>query len=137
MLYSRKRANPKQVTLLLSLGFLPVSFDYRLCPEMNVLDGPMNDACDALSWARSELPSLAPTLAPGLEADGGKVAAVGWSSGGHLSMTLGFTAAQRNIKPPEAILAFYCALDYHSECEHSFSNSSTPLPIVRNPHIGV
>ena len=45
----------------------------------------MNDVCEALRWSRLQLPSLAPTLEPGLEADGEKVAAVGWSSGGHLS----------------------------------------------------
>lgn len=85
VMFSRQQVNPKQVALFLSHGFLPVSFDHRLCPELNVLDGPMNDVCEALRWSRLQLPSLAPTLEPGLEADGEKVAAVGWSSGGHLS----------------------------------------------------
>ena len=133
VLFSRKRVNPKHIAILQDYGFLPVSFDYRLCPEIGLLDGPMNDACEALRWARFELPSLAPTLAPGLEADSGKVAAVGWSSGGHLSLTLGFTAPQRELKAPEAILAFYCPTDYESECR-CFSTASLPtfLPPTRS-----
>ena len=120
VMLSRKTINPMQIGLLLRYGFLPVSFDFRLCPELNVLDGPMNDVCEALRWARVEMPTLAPTLAPGLEADGEKVVAVGFSSGGHLALTLGFTAAQRGLRPPEAILAFYCPTDYHDERECSF-----------------
>lgn len=125
-MFSRKVVNPRQIPILIGHGFLPVSFDFRFCPELNVLDGPMDDVCEALRWARFQLPSLAPTLAPGLEADGEKVAAVGWSTGGHLSMTLGFTAPQRGIRAPEAILAFYCPTDYESECECS---STVPFPL--------
>ena len=92
----------------------------------------MNDVCEALRWSRLQLPSLAPTLEPGLEADGEKVAAVAWSSGGHLSMTLGFTAPQRGLRAPEAILAFYCPTDYESERECSSTNRFPVfLPLAR------
>lgn len=116
-MFGRKQVNPKQIQLLIDHDFLPVSFDYRFCPELNILDGPMNDVCEALRWARFQLPSLAPTLAPGLEADGEKVVAVGWSTGGHLCLTLGFTAPSRGLRAPDAILAFYPPSDYESECE--------------------
>ena len=42
------------------------------------------------------------------------VVAVGWSTGATLAMTLAFTAPARNIKPPDAILAFYCPTDYQA-----------------------
>ena len=114
-MFTRKEVNFKQIKLLHAAGYLPVSVDYRFVPELNILDGPMNDVCDALGWARFQLPDLASSLAPGLEADGNKVVAVGWSTGGHLAMTLAFTAPQRRLRAPEAILAFYCPTDYENE----------------------
>ena len=123
---TRRDVNVKQVELLIADGFLPVSCDYRLCPELNILDGPMNDVCDALCWARFQLPSLAPGIALGLQADGDKVVAVGWATGGHLAMTLGFTAPKKGLSAPEAILAFHCPTDYEDDCKRSL-----PLPPSR------
>ena len=37
VMFSRQQVNPKQVALFLSHGLLPVSFDYRLCPELTVM----------------------------------------------------------------------------------------------------
>lgn len=84
---SRNDIRRKQTQFLLDNGLLPVSIDYRLCPELNIVDGPMKDVCDALRWAREELPNL-PLQCPGLQLDGGRVVVVGWSTGGHLPMTL-------------------------------------------------
>ena len=125
MLFTRKEVDLKQIKLLIADGFLPVSIDYRFCPELNILDGPMNDVCEALQWARFELPSLAPSITPDLHADGERVVAVGWSTGGHLAMTLAFTAPQRGFKGPEAILALYCPTDYEDDCKGS--SSITPF----------
>ncbi|KAI1877313.1 hypothetical protein JX265_003321 [Neoarthrinium moseri] len=107
----RKDICPSQTRMLLAARFLPVSVDYRLFPETTLLDGPMQDVCDALAWARSVLPTLSLRRA-GIRADGTRVFAVGWSTGGHLALTLGFTAPSRGIQPPEAILALYCPTDY-------------------------
>jgi acetyl esterase/lipase len=115
IMLSRKDIRQQQTQYLLDNGFLPISIDYRLCPEINIVDGPMTDVCDALSWVRNELPLLR-LKCPGLRADGEKVVVVGWSTGGLLAMTLAWTAAQQNIKPPEAILAFYCPTDYEDPC---------------------
>jgi acetyl esterase/lipase len=136
-MFTRKEVNPKQIKLLIADGFLPVSFDYRFCPELNILDGPMNDVCEALRWARFQLPSLASTIAPGLQADGEKVVAVGWSTGGHLALTLAFTAPQRGIRPPEAILALYCPTDYEDDCKCSYLLLSSPglFTTSKNAHI--
>lgn len=71
----------------------------------------MRDVCDAFYWARIILPSLA-LRRPDIRADGDRVVAVGWSSGAHLAMTLGWTVQSLGIRPPEAVLAFYGPTDY-------------------------
>ncbi|KAL4940292.1 hypothetical protein BDV06DRAFT_230433 [Aspergillus oleicola] len=111
VMLSRKDIRPKQTAYLHSLGFLPVSIDYRLCPETTLPDGPMRDVCDALTWARNTLPSI-PLLCAGLTIDASRVVVVGWSTGGHLAMTTAFTSVERGLAPPDAILAFYCPTDY-------------------------
>ena len=115
ILLSRKDIRPKQTKILLDSGFLPISIDYRLCPEVTLSEGPMTDVCHALEWARYTLPALN-LGCPGLEINGERVVAIGWSTGGHLAMSLAWTAPQRSLKPPSAILAFYCPTDYEDEC---------------------
>ncbi|KAL8831677.1 MAG: hypothetical protein Q9191_000722 [Dirinaria sp. TL-2023a] len=124
---TRKDVRNDQTRTLLKAGFLPISVDYRLCPEVTLPDGPMRDVCDALLWARKTLPTLALSH-PNVRADGDKIVAVGWSSGGHLAMSLGWTAPPRGIKPPEAILAFYPPTDY----EDTFWTRPN-LPFAQNP----
>ncbi|KAL4789762.1 hypothetical protein BDV19DRAFT_394754 [Aspergillus venezuelensis] len=111
VMLSRKDIRPKQTAYLHSLGFLPVSIDYRLCPEMTLTDGPMRDVSDALAWARNTLPSL-PLLCSNLRIDTTRIVVVGWSTGGHLAMTTAFTSIEHGLTPPDAILAFYCPTDY-------------------------
>jgi acetyl esterase/lipase len=113
VMLSRKDIRPKQTKLLHEKGFLPVSVDYRLCPEINILDGPMTDVCDALSWVRSDLAQLVKRY--GFTVDHKNVVIVGWSTGGHLAMTLAWTTKLRGVEPPQAILAFYCPTDYEDE----------------------
>nr|UWV21351.1 polyketide synthase 19 [Chaetomium globosum] len=113
IMLSRKDIRPRQTRLLLSRGLLPISIDYRLCPEVTLPAGPMTDVGTALHWARTTLPSLLPNATrPDIRADGSRVVVIGWSTGGTLSMTLPFTAPARGIAPPEAVLAFYCPTDY-------------------------
>ncbi|KUI69905.1 Conidial yellow pigment biosynthesis polyketide synthase [Cytospora mali] len=111
VMLSRKDIRPPQTQTLLAAGFLPISIDYRLCPETTLPSGPMADARDALAWVRSVLPKL-PLRRPDIRADGNRVVAVGWSTGGHLALTLGFTAPAHGIRPPDATLVFYCPSDY-------------------------
>lgn len=111
---SRKDLRTPQTQYLLDNGFLPVSIDYRLSPEINIRDGAMQDISSALEWVREGLPNVAFKI-PGLTVNASKVIVVGWSTGGTLSMTLPFTSLQRGIKPPNAILAFYCPTDYEAE----------------------
>ncbi|CZR52558.1 related to polyketide synthase [Phialocephala subalpina] len=114
IIFSRKDIRPPQTRLLLEKGFLPISLDHRMCPEISLSQGPMVDICDALSWARNELPH-AKLRRSDVEVDGERVVVVGWSSGGQLAMSLAWTAPQRGLKPPSAILAFYCPTDYEDD----------------------
>lgn len=125
IMLSRKDVRPKQTNLLLDNGLLPISIDYRLCPEINILDGPMTDVCDALGWAQTQLPTL--QLKCPVKINGDKIVVVGWSTGGHLAMTLAWTAPQRGLNPPNAILAFYCPTDYEDQCK---SLKLMPVTIV-------
>lgn len=115
VMLSRKDVRPKQTQLLLDAGFIPVSVDYRLCPETTLLEGPMTDVRDALGWARNTLPFLS-RKRPDVRINGATVVAVGWSTGGHLALSLGWTAPSAGLEPPQAILAFYCPTDYEDEC---------------------
>lgn len=108
---SRNDIRPEQTRKLLKSGFLPISIDYRLCPETSLLDGPMVDVADALLWIRTVLPKLALSRSD-IHVDADEVVAVGWSTGGHLAMTLAWTSAARQTQPPAAILAFYNPSDY-------------------------
>lgn len=106
----------KHVRVLLQRGFLPISVDYRLCPEVSLFDGPVTDCRDALRWVRETLPSLSLSWPNVRVLPDGKVLALGWSSGGQLAMTLGFTARPAEIEPPDVILPFYSPSDLEAEC---------------------
>ncbi|KAL5047460.1 Alpha/Beta hydrolase protein [Aspergillus fruticulosus] len=114
IMLSRKDIRPSQTKLLLAHGFLPVSVDYRLCPEVSLTDGPIPDVCTALSWARNTLSTLQ-LQRPDIRPRGDKVVVVGWSTGGTLSMTFPFSTPQRGIQPLDAVLAFYCPTDYEDQ----------------------
>ncbi|KAF2173930.1 hypothetical protein M409DRAFT_16198 [Zasmidium cellare ATCC 36951] len=111
---SRKDIRPRQTQLLLKNGYLPVSIDYRLCPEINIIDGPMTDVLDALQWVREVLPTM-DLERPDLQLDASKVFAIGWSTGGTLTLSLGFTSRKRGVEPPTASLAFYCPSNYEDK----------------------
>ncbi|KAI1130705.1 hypothetical protein F5Y10DRAFT_262854 [Nemania abortiva] len=115
VMLSRNDIREEQTQLLLDNGFLPVSIDYRLCPEKAINEGPIPDVIDALAWIRQKLPGQR-LLRSDIKVDGERVVAVGWSTGGHPAMTLSWTSASRGIKAPDAILAFYNPSDYEDPC---------------------
>ena len=108
---SRNDVRPEQISMLLKHGFLPVSIDYRLCPETTLPKGPMADVVDALAWIRNVLPKLL-LKRRDVRVNGEKVVSVGWSTGGHLAMSLAWTSVSKCVRPPDAILALYCPTDY-------------------------
>jgi acetyl esterase/lipase len=111
IMLSRDDIRPDQTNLLLNSGFLAISIDYRLCPETTLSSGPLQDVADSLVWARKILPNMKRKRFD-VSIDGEKVVVVGWSTGGMLAMSLAWTSLGRGIKPPAAILAFYCPTDY-------------------------
>jgi len=115
IVFTRRDIHMKHIKMLHKRGFLPVSFDYRLCPETTLVEGPITDSVDALRWVRHSLPSLRRHGGRGVRIDSNKVAAVGWSSGGHLAMTLGYAAQARGIQPPDVIIAFYCPTNLEAD----------------------
>ncbi|KAL4961544.1 uncharacterized protein BDV14DRAFT_203730 [Aspergillus stella-maris] len=117
VMLSRKDIRTKQIQHLIRNGILPVSVDYRLCPEVNIVDGPMRDVKDAYIWARKQLSSLKLYSSPYLQIDDSRVAVIGWSTGGTLALTLGWTP--QDVKSPDAILSFYCPTDYEDPCWQS------------------
>ena len=131
-LFGRKDVPMKHIRTLIERGFLPISTDYRLVPETNLFEGPMTDCCDALKWATETLPTLSlagPTVRP----DPTKVVSFGWSSGGQLSMSLGYTAPARGIKAPDAVFGLYPPSDMESDrkchCESTFYPEAQPANI--------
>nr|WBO01262.1 putative type I non-reducing polyketide synthase [Cladonia rangiferina] len=116
-LFGRKDVPMKHIRTLIERGFLPISTDYRLCPETNLFEGPMRDCCDALKWATETLPTL-PLSGPTVRPNPTKVVSLGWSSGGQLAMSLGYTAPARGIKAPDAIFALYPPSDMESNHWH-------------------
>ncbi len=112
MTLSRKAIRPQQTALLLEHNVLPVSIDYRLCPEINMVDGPITDVCDAYVWVQTHLQSV--VRSKGILIDERKIVVIGWSSGGHLAMTTAWKAKEAGVTPPVAILSFYGATDFES-----------------------
>lgn len=108
MTMSKSFVRPSQTKLLLDHGILPVSIDYRLVPEINILDGAMSDVHDGLLWVQKHLPSIAGLAS--VEVDIKNVVVIGWSAGGHLGMSLAWTCKE----PPKAILSLYAPSDFES-----------------------
>ena len=115
-MFGRKDVPMKHIRTLIERGFLPISIDYRLCPETNLFEGPMTDCYDALKWVTEALPTL-PLSDSTIKPDPVKVVAIGWSSGGHLAMSLGYTAPAKGTKAPAAIFALYPPSDMESDRE--------------------
>lgn len=120
MTLSRKAIRPFQTAVLLANNVLPISIDYRLCPEVNLIDGPIKDVCDAYAWVQNgNLQAAVGNY--GITVDRQNIAMIGWSTGGHLAMTTAWTSKAAGLTPPRAILSFYGPTEFESGGElHSF-----------------
>ncbi len=79
----------------LDAGYVVVSIDYRLAPETK-LPGIIEDVEDAYAWMLREGPKL-------FNIDPDRIAVMGGSAGGYLTLTAGF-----RLKPrPRALVSFY------------------------------
>ncbi|MBI1786647.1 MAG: alpha/beta hydrolase [Acidobacteria bacterium] len=84
-----------QLRRYVDAGYVVVSIDYRLAPETRI-DGILDDVRDAYQWVRREGPKL-------FHADPERVAVVGHSAGGYLTLTCGYRLTPR----PRALVSFY------------------------------
>lgn len=84
--------NKDQIADCLSRGWITVSLEHRLCPQVNILEGPITDCRDALAWVydddglNAELSKNEPTS--GFTVDKDRVMAFGTSSGGAIALAL-------------------------------------------------
>ena len=90
---SRKDINPKQLELYLNAGYVIVSIDYRLAPEAK-LPAIITDLQDAFGWIYDHGTELC-------SADAQRMAVVGHSAGGYLTLMAGFCVR------PRALVSFY------------------------------
>jgi hypothetical protein len=73
VVFTRRDIHKKHIKMLPKRGSLPVSFDYRLCPDTTLAEGPIADSVDALRWVRDTLSSLRRWVDRGIKIDGSKV----------------------------------------------------------------
>jgi acetyl esterase/lipase len=92
---SRRGLNPVQAEKYLNAGYTIVSIDYRLAPQAK-LDQIIEDLQDAYRWLRNEGPKL-------FRVDPNRVALVGHSAGGYLTLMGGFRLSPR----PRGLVSFY------------------------------
>lgn len=130
MTFSKNIIRPWQIPLLLQYGFLPVSLDHRLCPEVTLAKGPMADIRDGFAWARRDLARIASETRDFI-IDASKIVVVGWSTGATLAMGTAWTSLDAGVKPPEAILNFYGPSDFESQCLYSQANHFKRLALTK------
>lgn len=87
MLGSASINNKDQISDCLERGWIVLAIEHRLCPGVDLLEGPMADVRDALAWAQDG------GLAKALEGkwtgsmDRERIMVMGTSSGGHLALS--------------------------------------------------
>ena len=106
----------QELNEMLSRGWVVVSVDYRLAPDI-ILGDIVQDVQDAYAWIRNDLANIVP-----LDLDSFIV--MGNSAGGGLAVISGYMLSPR----PQAIIAFYPGCTNYTE---SFEyNSSSPVPEI-------
>lgn len=90
MLGSSKMINRDQVSDCLQRGWIVVAPNHRLCPGVNLIEGPVQDSRDLLAWVYEGGLQGAISSHTSTEyiVDVGYVFAFGASSGGTLSLCL-------------------------------------------------
>lgn len=118
LIMGSRRGVPKRVnTMLLDAGYVVVSIDYRLAPESN-LPLIIEDVEDSFRWIREE-------GAEQFHGDAGKIAVMGGSAGGYLTLVTGYRVQPR----PAALVSFWGYGDLIGDWY------STPSPHARHQEI--
>lgn len=97
---SSRLINADQLQDCLSRNWIVLSPEFRLCPQVDILEGPIGDTRACLAWVQSG--GLDRELSRyGFAADLDRIASYGMSSGGSLALCLGFGVP----KPVRAVFA--------------------------------
>lgn len=91
MLGSSSMVNADQIDDCLSRGWILLSLDHRLCPQVDIFAGPVTDCRDALAWVYDgglEKALKGTEEGKQYEIDHDRVVAFGTSSGGTLALSL-------------------------------------------------
>jgi acetyl esterase/lipase len=111
-----------QLQYYLEAGFSVVAIDYRLAPEAK-LPATIEDLRDAYAWILREGPAI-------FGLDGERVAVVGHSAGGYLTLVSGYCATAR----PKALVSFYGYGDligsWYSRPDPFYSQQFPPVSIA-------
>lgn len=75
----------------LSRGWIVVVPEFRLCPQVDILSGPVTDVRDCLSWIHDKLNGLINNILPPklISVDTSRIAAYGMCSGAAVAGCLG------------------------------------------------
>jgi hypothetical protein len=76
VLGSLKMVLERQIANLVGRGFVVVTPEYRLCPQVSLYEGPIQDAKDVYRWCQEELPRLLKE-SRGVEVDASRIVAMG------------------------------------------------------------
>lgn len=93
LIRSTRNVNPRNIEPYLAAGYAVVSIDYRLAPETKAAD-IFEDLRDAWKWLRTQ---------QSLRIDPHRIAVMGGSAGGHLSLVSGYLLRPR----PRAIISLF------------------------------
>lgn len=85
--------SPDHVTDCLSRGWIVVAPEHRLCPHVDIYEGPIADTRDCLAWVydgglQKSVNECGKADAKGIVVNSGKVAAMGMSSGGTCALAM-------------------------------------------------
>ncbi len=105
--------------MMLDEGYMIISIDYRLAPESK-LPAIIEDLEDAFIWIREKGPGL-------FHADTSRIAVIGGSAGGYLTLTSGFRCKPR----PTVLVSFFGYGDLIGDWY------STPSPHARHNEIKI
>jgi acetyl esterase/lipase len=104
MLGASNMVNKDQIRDCLERNWLVVCSNHRLCPRVDLLQGPMADIRDLLAWIyNGTLDKVLRDAGSEVTVDKEKTMAFGTSSGGHLALSLGYDVP----RSPAAILDMY------------------------------